>query len=69
MSFVLERAWEREELLGLPVDLVRREDVVRAVPGMVRSGRSHHLVALNPIKVMRSGSMSQNVQHSKEVPQ
>lgn len=47
-------AWKRKRILGLPVDLVRREDVLRAVPGMVEAGGSHHLVALNPIKVMRA---------------
>jgi N-acetylglucosaminyldiphosphoundecaprenol N-acetyl-beta-D-mannosaminyltransferase len=44
----------RADLLGLPVDLVRREDLLKAVPGMAREGRCHHLVALNPIKVMRA---------------
>ncbi|MHC4549319.1 MAG: WecB/TagA/CpsF family glycosyltransferase [Planctomycetota bacterium] len=50
----MERTWIRKTLLGLPVDLVGREEILRAVPAMVRSGRSHHLVALNPIKVMRA---------------
>jgi N-acetylglucosaminyldiphosphoundecaprenol N-acetyl-beta-D-mannosaminyltransferase len=48
------RTWERKTLLGIPVDLVRREDLLRAVPEMKREGGSHHLVALNPIKVMRA---------------
>jgi N-acetylglucosaminyldiphosphoundecaprenol N-acetyl-beta-D-mannosaminyltransferase len=48
------RDWERKTLLGLPVDLVRREEILRTVPELVSSGRSHHLVALNPIKVMRA---------------
>lgn len=46
--------WTRTELFGLPLDLVRREDVLVAVPALIRSGRPHHLVALNPIKVMRA---------------
>lgn len=46
--------WTRTELLGLPLDLVRREDLLVAVPHLIRSGRPHHLVALNPIKVMRA---------------
>jgi N-acetylglucosaminyldiphosphoundecaprenol N-acetyl-beta-D-mannosaminyltransferase len=50
----MERPWPRARILGLPVDLVRREDVIAAVPRMVRAGGSHHLVALNPIKVMRA---------------
>jgi len=44
----------RAELLGLPVDLVRREEILAAAPEMAREGRCHHLVALNPIKVMRA---------------
>jgi N-acetylglucosaminyldiphosphoundecaprenol N-acetyl-beta-D-mannosaminyltransferase len=36
------------------VDLVRREDLLAAVPSMVAGGGCHHLVALNPIKVMRA---------------
>lgn len=51
---LMVRPWERARILGLPVDLVRREDVLAAVPRMVRAGGSHHLVALNPIKVMRA---------------
>ena len=54
VSHVALRPWKRRTVLDLPVDLVRREDVLRAVPRMVRSGDSHHLVALNPIKVMRA---------------
>jgi N-acetylglucosaminyldiphosphoundecaprenol N-acetyl-beta-D-mannosaminyltransferase len=49
-----ERPWKRRKVLDLPVDLVCREDVLRAVPAMVRTGGTHHLVALNPIKVMRA---------------
>jgi len=41
-------------VLGLPVDLVRREEILAAAPAMAREGRCHHLVALNPIKVMRA---------------
>jgi N-acetylglucosaminyldiphosphoundecaprenol N-acetyl-beta-D-mannosaminyltransferase len=44
----------RRDLLGLPVDLVLRADLLAAVPLMARDGRCHHLVALNPIKVMRA---------------
>jgi N-acetylglucosaminyldiphosphoundecaprenol N-acetyl-beta-D-mannosaminyltransferase len=40
--------------LGLPVDLVRREELLATVPEMIRRGGCHHLVALNPIKVMRA---------------
>ena len=50
----MRRAWSRKKLLGLPVDLVRREELLRAIPEMVREGTTHHLVALNPIKVMRA---------------
>jgi len=50
----VKRSWERRTLLGLPVDLVRRDEILHAVPTLVRSGRSHHLLALNPIKVMRA---------------
>ena len=50
----MKRSWERKTLLGLPVDLVRREEILHAVPALVRSGRSHHFLALNPIKVMRA---------------
>ncbi len=46
--------FRRARLLGLPVDLVRREDLLAAVPFMARHGGCHHLVALNPIKVMRA---------------
>ena len=46
--------WTRTDLLGLPLDLVLREDVLAAVPDLIRSRRPHHLVALNPIKVMRA---------------
>ncbi|MDH3592102.1 MAG: WecB/TagA/CpsF family glycosyltransferase, partial [Planctomycetota bacterium] len=46
--------WERRELMGLPVDLVTRSDVLDAVPWLVEEDASHHLVALNPIKVMRA---------------
>ncbi|MHC4817319.1 MAG: hypothetical protein ACYTF8_04645, partial [Planctomycetota bacterium] len=54
MTGAMLPAWPRTDLLGLPLDLVRREDVLVAVPDLIRSGRSHHLVALNPIKVMRA---------------
>ncbi len=46
--------FRRARLLGLPVDLVRREDLLAAIPAMARRGGCHHLVALNPIKVMRA---------------
>jgi len=46
--------FRRATLLGLPVDLVRREELLAAVPGMVHRGGCHHLVALNPIKAMRA---------------
>ncbi len=48
------RRFPRAEVLGLPVDLVRREEILAAAPAMAREGRCHHLVALNPIKVMRA---------------
>ena len=51
---VAEVRFRRARLLGLPVDLVRREDLLAAVPEMARRGGCHHLVALNPIKVMRA---------------
>jgi len=51
---VAPRAWPRRRLLGLPVDLVGRDDVLATVPRLVKEGGSHHLVALNPIKVMRA---------------
>ncbi len=54
MVMVAPRAWPRRELLGLPVDLVCREDVLKTVPRLVSEGGSNHLVALNPIKVMRA---------------
>jgi N-acetylglucosaminyldiphosphoundecaprenol N-acetyl-beta-D-mannosaminyltransferase len=44
----------RRTILGLPVDLVRREELLAACPGLVRKGGCHHIVALNPIKVMRA---------------
>jgi N-acetylglucosaminyldiphosphoundecaprenol N-acetyl-beta-D-mannosaminyltransferase len=44
----------RREILGLPVDLVRREELLAACPGLVRAGGCHHIVALNPIKAMRA---------------
>lgn len=50
----MERPWRRTRILGLPVDLVRREDLLGHLPALARSGGSHHLVALNPIKVMRA---------------
>ena len=50
----MRRTWARKTLLDIPVDLVSREDLLRAVPEMKREGGSHHLVALNPIKVMRA---------------
>jgi len=50
----MDRPWPRKSLLGLPVDLVTREELLRALPAMAREGGSHHLVALNPIKVMRA---------------
>jgi len=46
--------FRRTSLLGLPIDLVRREDLLAAVPEMARESGCHHLVALNPIKVMRA---------------
>jgi len=44
----------RRDLFGVPVDLVRREDLLAAIPEMASGGGCHHLVALNPIKVMRA---------------
>ncbi len=51
--------WERRELMGLPIDLVTRDQVLDAVPELVATKRSHHLVALNPIKVMRAQDESE----------
>jgi N-acetylglucosaminyldiphosphoundecaprenol N-acetyl-beta-D-mannosaminyltransferase len=50
----MPRPFRRKTLLGLPVDLVSREELLAAVPEMARSGGCHHLLALNPIKVMRA---------------
>lgn len=46
--------FRRTRLLGLPVDLVGREELLQAIPEMARRGGCHHLLALNPIKVMRA---------------
>lgn len=40
------------DVLGLPVAVVTREELVAAAEEMLRGGGGHHLVALNPLKVM-----------------
>lgn len=39
-------------LLGLPVDLLPRAEAVEAAAQLVRAGGPHHVVALNPLKLL-----------------